>query len=471
MVPILLLAAAAAAFAALLYAQRASVTVSTLAVIVVGYVLGHSFWNLHVGPLPLTLDRVLLAGLFVLVAWRWYGHQIRMADARIGGAEWALAVLLVWLTFSALSSRPDPHAAVHSSPIWRLLFSFWIPSALLLIARAAKESDRTYLAVLAGLTLLGAYLALTAIAETAGLWSVVFPRYIADPELGLHYGRARGPMLNSVSLGVHLTVCLWAAWLLLPRAAVWWKPVIALLLPVMLLAIFLTYTRSVYLGVAAGGAAVLAAQTPRTHRRKLLAGMLVLGVLAGPLLATKLLFLEREDSGAVARHSVQQRTAFAYVSWKMFLDHPLQGVGFGRFYDRKLPYLSDRSQSFELESIRELHHHNTLLSLLTETGMIGLAAYGALLAGLMVAAWRLANAPDAGDVGRRLGVLALGALVAYLPSAVFHDLSLVHSEQWLLFFTAGMALSRQRRLDGAPAHAGRPAPAEAWGGTQIVCSP
>jgi multidrug efflux pump subunit AcrB len=65
----------------------------------------------------------------------------------------------------------------------------------------------------------------------------------------------------------------------------------------------------------------------------------------------------------------------------MFCDHPVFGVGFGRFYDRKLPYLSDRSQNFELESLRPLHHHNTLLSVLTETGLVGLAAFIGLFVG------------------------------------------------------------------------------------------
>jgi len=76
--------------------------------------------------------------------------------------------------------------------------------------------------------------------------------------------------------------------------------------------------------------------------------------------------LEREGSGSESEHSVDQRKSFAYVSWKMFRENPVFGVGFGRFYDSKLPYLSDRSQDFELESLRNLHHHNTLLSLLTE---------------------------------------------------------------------------------------------------------
>ncbi len=31
-----------------------------VATVAVGYVFGHDFWNLHLGPLPLTIDRLLL---------------------------------------------------------------------------------------------------------------------------------------------------------------------------------------------------------------------------------------------------------------------------------------------------------------------------------------------------------------------------------------------------------------------------
>jgi hypothetical protein len=44
-----------------------------------------------------------------------------------------------------------------------------------------------------------------------------------------------------------------------------------------------------------------------------------------------------------ARNPALGRSAqksFAYVSWQMFQDNPIVGVGFGRFYDKKLPYLS-----------------------------------------------------------------------------------------------------------------------------------
>ena len=49
--------------------------------------------------------------------------------------------------------------------------------------------------------LFGVYLGFTAVCEIAQLWSLVFPKYIADPKIGLHFGRARGPMVHGVSFG------------------------------------------------------------------------------------------------------------------------------------------------------------------------------------------------------------------------------------------------------------------------------
>jgi len=60
------------------------------------------------------------------------------------------------------------------------------------------------------------------------------PRYIADPMLGIHFGRARGPELNSASLGVYLTVCLWCAWILRPDVRRVWQLLLLGAVPLMI---------------------------------------------------------------------------------------------------------------------------------------------------------------------------------------------------------------------------------------------
>jgi hypothetical protein len=51
---------------------------------------------------------------------------------------------------------------------------------------------------------------------------------------------------------------------------------------------------------------------------------------------------------------------------------------------------------------------------------------------------------------RRLSLWLLGTLVIYISSAAFHDLTLVASEEWLLFTVAGLAVGCERRLALAP---------------------
>jgi O-antigen ligase len=212
-------------------------------------------------------------------------------------------------------------------------------------------------------------------------------------------------------------------------------------MPLMVLGVFFTYTRSTWIGLIASGAIVGAMQVPPRLRLTVFMLAALVGGVAMAASWSRVVDLEREGTGEESHHSIDQRKSFAYVSWKMFEDNPIFGVGFGRFYDRKLPYLSDRSQDFELESLRPLHHHNTLLSLLTETGMVGLAAFVSLLIAWARTAWSLAKDEHVPAWARGQGVLMLAVMAAYLSSAVFHDLTLLPQQEWLLFLFAGLTLN------------------------------
>lgn len=430
--------AVACALWGLVYARRGSMAVGCAAFVIVGYVLGHEFWHARVGPVPVTLDRAIFAGVIALAFIQWRSGTLRVRKGV--GSDWLLGTLLLIMTASALIAGA-PSVVSHEGTVWgRLAFSFGLPGLLYWIASQTAPTKREWKIVLTMFVVLGTYLGITAMMEVAGKWSLVFPRYIADPNLGIHFGRARGPSLNSASLGIFLTSCLWCGWLLLPQMRQRWQQLAILaVLPLMALGVLLTYTRSTWIGLAASGLVVALVQMPRRWRPTALLAAVVGGVLVAGVSWSYIVGLEREGTAAESHHSVDQRQSFAYVSWQMFKDYPIFGVGFGRFYDRKLPYLSDRRQEVELESIRLLHHHNTLLSLLTELGMVGLAVFLALLA-----AWaryaRMLASDEAGEAWRRgQGVLMLAILVNYVCSALFHDLALVPPLQWLLMLFAGFA--------------------------------
>lgn len=423
-----------------LYARRGSLVVGASALVVVAYVVGYNFWNEHVGVLPLTLDRIVLVGLVAafVAQWRWG----RLERNPLAGSDWLLAALLVILGTSTLfSGTPEVRAPEGFSAAWRLVMSFVVPAVLYWIAREAALTPRAWRAALVILSALGVYLALTGLAEITGQWSLVFPRYIADPTLGIHFGRARGPELNSASLGVYVTVCLWCAWLVRPDVRRGWQLMLVAAVPLMAAAILATYTRSTWIGLAASAAVVGYVQLAKNWRLPVFALATLGGLLVVAATWHSIVDLEREGTASESGHSVDQRKSFAYVSWQMFKDHPIFGVGFGRFFDQKLPYLSDRSQEFELESLRNLHHHNTLLSLLTETGLVGLSAFLALLAAWARSAWSLVRDAALPRWEQSQGLLMLATLVAYLSSAVFHDLTLLPSQQWLLFLVAGVTMN------------------------------
>ena len=162
-------------------------------------------------------------------------------------------------------------------------------------------------------------------------------------------------------------------------------------LPLMVVGVLFTYTRSTWIGLAASGMVVAWMQMPRQWRVPALGAAGLAGLLLLAVSWSSVIGLKREGTAAEAEHSVDQRESFAYVSWQMFKDHPLFGVGFGRFYDQKMPYLSDRRQEVELESIRSLDHHNTFLGVLTETGLLGASLFFALLVAWTRHAWVVAK--------------------------------------------------------------------------------
>ena len=419
------------------YAPRPSAQTLVLSTLVVGYVFGHDFWHRDLGPIPLTLDRILL--LAIAAQFGWQMLHGKLAHTKLTKVDWIISLLLSVLVVSYVANRsgtpPQP-----DSPFFRLIISFLTPGFLYLVLRNQTFDHKSIRWMFGALTVLGTYLALSALLETTGQWSLVFPRYIADPELGLHFGRARGPGLNSVSLGVVLSVCAVAAWLWMKQLSSWSKLMVLPLIGVMGLGVLLTYTRSTWLGLAGAMVVAIVFQAPKPLRKTALVGCCLMGGLFLAVGKDALVGLKREDSASVSAHSVQQRTAFAYVTWQMYKDHPLTGVGYGRYYDKKLPYLNDRRQSFELESLRPLHHHNTFLSVLIETGPLGLAAYCGVLFSFIALGWRIANQEINGSPEQHLGLFLLATTVIYLPSAMFHDLSLIHICQWLVFIAGGAAV-------------------------------
>ena len=115
-----------------------------------------------------------------------------MTRKPISGSDLLLFGLLGLLTLSLLVSGTPVQRHQRRPPMWRLVMSFSYPACLYWIARQAPLDRREWSRFLGIVAVLGGYLSFTAIAEITKQWSLVFPSYISDPDLGITSDRA-GP--------------------------------------------------------------------------------------------------------------------------------------------------------------------------------------------------------------------------------------------------------------------------------------
>jgi len=441
--PLTLIAAAAAGLWLLYYAIRCSPLAGCLAFLLIASCFGYPFLHIDSGPLPLTLDRaaiVLIAGIYIVQ------RGLGQTDPKpITLAEKLLVVFLAVLALSTFTHNWSSLPPGSVPPVWRLTTGFFFPAVVYWLARQSRLTDRRIGLAHGALACFGIYLAVTGLLEAAGQWSLVFPHYIADPDVGMHFGRARGPMVQAVSYGLCLGVTMVAGYLWRNRwnrlGQLFWLAV----LPLQFAALYFSYTRSVWIGTALMIFVTLAFTLRGRWRPVVLAGMAAVALLFSVTQLDTLTDLQREGSATEARESAGMRASFTYVSWQMFWDRPLWGFGFGQFATEKLPYLSDRTTPLELELIRDYIHHNTYLSLLTETGLIGLGLFAAILACWIRFGWRLTRDGNPPWV-RAHGVLLLGGLATYGTQMLFHDVSYTAVDNSLIFLLAGLASGLSQRI-------------------------
>jgi O-antigen ligase len=441
---------------ATVFLLRGSTVAGCLLFLLAGCCFGHHWLHFDLGPLPLTVDRLVLGaapGAYIIQ------RQWRQTDSKpMQLVDWLLLAFVALLSVSTLFGDHPWHGTAFDPvpPVWRLAGAYLFPLAIYWLMRQSKVGPRQARWVTGFLIVFGLYLAITALFEVNRAWAFVYPRYISDPNIGLHFGRARGPMVQSVSLGLYLGICLIAlaayAWTCSPRG----KLLLCGIAPLFAAGIFFTYTRTVWLGAALGLLTVFALVAHGRWRIVGLGAVVAAGLLVSVVKLDSLLGFEREGSAAETRNSASMRLSFAYVSWLMFLDRPVLGHGFGQFPTAKLPYLDDRSVDLQLGAIREYAHHNTYLSLLTEVGLIGLGLFLAIVALWAWNAWKLWGNRTAPAWARAQGLLLLGTLPIYGLQALGHDLTYTPLDNSLLFLLAGLTAALRPIAEGQTASAEAP---------------
>ncbi len=429
---------------------RGSLFLSVSLFFVATCVFPAEFFSIDMGGLTWTLDRLCLVGIFVQLVLRWRRGQLQFQ--KLESLDVAMALFVCWLVARTITQPLGSVLPGQPATLMHLVNGYLIPFFLYAGLRTSNLEPQQLKWPLFVLLGLGVYLGLTAVFEMANLWGLVFPRFIGDPTIGIHFGRARGPMLQSVRLGVSLLACLaplivYTIWLR-PLKRVSWG-VFLTIAPVLGAGVMLTLTRSVWMGL---GLIVVLLTWLCMHgipRRAAIVGMLFAALAIVIVKGDDLVAFKREYSAAETRESTYMRAAFAYVSLAMFQDRPVMGFGFNQFQVYNRPYLADRSTDIRMESIRGYVHHNSYLSLLVDLGIVGFGLYAFVGLAALIQCYILWQARAAPKWARGLSLVALCIGGVHLIQMAFHEVSFSTIENSFLFAALGMVVAAKQQFCAA----------------------
>jgi O-antigen ligase len=298
-------------------------------------------------------------------------------------------------------------------------------------------------------TIFGLYLALTAIAEYRGWTAIVMPRYVISGEFEEFLGRARGPFLNPSANGIYMTTALACLLMYWPRTSGLTR--IGLELGALIIGIgcFATLTRCVWLGFFLGLITLTWLCSPKRVRLGLLILFLCVSTLGVSLNWHRLVAFKR-DKGVPASQmaeSARLRPMLAAVAWQMFQRRPITGYGLGQYTHSDDEFIAARRVDMPLDRVRPYHQHNFVLSLATETGLLGTLPFLALVMCWSLAAYQLWRCETAPLEVRQLGLVYLVSFVNFVANGMFQDVTIIPTVNLLLFFLGGTTMAAVSTTD------------------------
>jgi O-antigen ligase len=404
----------------LLFVRQRGIMLLVAAFFVTGTVLHAHMFKIDLPGPDLTLPRLML---FLLLC---YAFAVRVAGnvrflpfSRLD--KWMLINLLVMVA-SMMVYGSAAMVKTEAAPLSLFVDGFLLPFIIYWIAKNFIYQEAEVRGLLWIFFIIGIYLSITAVFEIYGPKSLVWPKFIMDPTIRMHLGRARGPMLNAATNGAMIVFGFIAGLLLRSRSQGLTQHLITLLLFLFPLSVFLTRTRAVWLafllviiimGVFAPGRFL-----PRW--RYLLVPLAVLMVIAG-IKAESFMSRSRAEGGVMQISPITDRVALAQIAYRMALVRPIFGFGLGRFHRHSPEFLGKIGSLVKPTEYAAAHvQHNLFLSTLVDTGLIGIFALLFLFWIIWrYSLWLFRLLPDDGFLSKSFVVFFWAALGSYAVATMF----------------------------------------------------
>ncbi|WP_313565912.1 O-antigen ligase family protein [Mobilicoccus sp.] len=357
--------------------------------------------------IPLGPDRLLIAaGLLLLLL------DPRIPRPRPRALYAAMLVFGAW-TVTSLVLVGD----FSTGPVFAALDRVIMPFVLFATAPMILRTSTERLVFLRTMTLLGLYLAVTAIFQAAGLHSLVFPGYITDTTHvdGMPVAdaaRAGGPFLAGEANGMALGLCGVLAFLLARLDRGGWRALGLLTGALAGLASILSLTRSVWLGVFLAAVVVIASR-PALWRWLPMMGIVALLLSGAGVAAVPSVVENIADRGMTSRSLYDRQNSNA-AALRAIHEHPVAGVGWARFGQVGSDWVR-QGEDYPVTTV-DIEVHNVVLSRAVDLGLPAAGLFvGILLFGPVAAVTRRRADPVEEDW--RLAGLA-ATCVWFVPAMV-----------------------------------------------------
>ena len=416
---------------------RMTPLVMGISAICLGAIFGFDFFNVKVGPLPLTLDRAFwgILGATVLIQTLRRKSQRLLFLSPIDFFLVAFVLVLIASTFLHAWQRSN------NLPMARLLFFQLIPISFFWIGRYTRFEEKELVYFGAVGLVFGVYLALTGIAEKNGWHGLVFPQYIINHEDLEFFGRARGPFINPVGNGIVQIFCLGCACLLWKYVTPTVRYVLAGLMGLICIGVFCTMTRSVWLGLCLSAAITVWVCFPKASRGALISSTAVASILFIFVLGPYLNQFKRDEyvTAEEMSRSAGLRPMLFSVAYEMTREKPFFGHGYGQYKKVAGPYHRLGNTDKPIQQVRPYLQHNVFLAYLAELGLIGLGLAVTVFGCFLYRSWVLINDQRLRTGHRLLCLCAFLLTFNMIINGLLHDVSLIVVAGSLYFYTNGLA--------------------------------
>ncbi len=330
----------------------------------------------YIIPFPffdLTVERILFS-IIILITLAGFIKCIQKKIFTKYTFEILMGIFSILCIASMIQHGFFPVFPEHPTPWFVFITAYFFPFIAFVFAKIYLTKANDINLIFKIVFFIGSYLSLVAFFEFFQIYSLIFPRYIADPDIGIHFGQARGPFLNSPHAGAAILFGLACGLHLIAYKQGMGRLFYLILLLLVPFAVFFTQTRANYLAFIFVFLIFMTLYRTDFAKWKMAAFpvslVIILFMAIMPILAQE----DRRAGGLAQVETVTIRQGLFQMSMLMFKDHPVTGVGLAQYvptsefeYRGKVPILDVYEDA--------IFFHNHLLGMTTELGLTGIIVY------------------------------------------------------------------------------------------------